>query len=159
MHHSWQAVAIAKLGRARRGAAAVEFALTAPLLLALLAPLADLGMAYSQQLQVQQTAQAGAQYATLHPWNSNSVQSITNAANAASALTGLSVPPPPQQICGCPNGAAAIRSVTCNSICPDGTTAGYYVIVNAQLPYRTRMPFSFLGRSVTLTARSTVRIQ
>src|SRR5438045_3725620 len=66
----------ARLAGSERGTSAVEFALAAPVLLALLVPLADFGIAFSEQLQVQQAAQAGAHYAALHPWNSNSATTI-----------------------------------------------------------------------------------
>src|SRR5712691_5743128 len=74
------------LVRAERGNAAVEFALAAPILLGLLVPMADLGMAFSQQIKVQQAAAAGAQYAALHPWNSTSATAIANAVAAATTL-------------------------------------------------------------------------
>jgi Flp pilus assembly protein TadG len=149
---------IAAVGRAERGTSAVEFALAAPLLMALLAPVADLGMAFSQQIQVQQSAQAGAQYASSHPWNSHSVTDIANAVTSASALGGIAASPAPSQACGCPTGDA-VNWVACNSTCPDGTTAGYFVVVNAKLAYKPTMPYSLLGNAVTLTAQSTVRIQ
>ena len=63
---------LAALVRGDGGTSAVEFALAAPVLLGLLVPMADLGMAFSQQIKVQQAAAAGAQYAALHPWNSTS---------------------------------------------------------------------------------------
>src|SRR5579862_9367009 len=44
--------------RATGGTAAVEFALAAPLLLGPLVPAADLGIAFSQNIEVQQAAQA-----------------------------------------------------------------------------------------------------
>ena len=58
---------LAALVRSDGGTSAVEFALAAPVLLGLLVPMADLGMAFSQQIKVQQAAVAGAQYAALHP--------------------------------------------------------------------------------------------
>ena len=77
---------LAALMRAERGTAAVEFGLAVPVLVGLLVPVADLGMAFSQQVQVQQSAQAGAQYAALHPWNSNSATAIADAVTAASTF-------------------------------------------------------------------------
>jgi len=153
-----------RLGRLRRPAGAatavtsVEFALAVPILLALLMPVADLGLAYSQQIQVQQAAQAGAQYASLHPWNSTSVTSITNAVTAATRRGGLLAQPAPSQACGCPDGLT-VAAATCRSLCADGGQAGYYVVVNARLPYSPMLPYSLLGNSVILTAQATVRAQ
>lgn len=146
------------LGRARAGTSAVEFALATPVLLGLLVPLVDLGIAYSRQIQVEQAAQAGAQYASGHPWNSDSVTAISTAVTSAGALPGIAASPPPSQICGCPSGSA-VMSYTCNTTCPNGQTAGYYVVVGAQLPYTPPLPYSVLGNSMTLSAQSTVRIR
>jgi Flp pilus assembly protein TadG len=139
------------------GTSAVEFALAAPILMGLLVPMADLGMAFSDQIQVQQAAAAGAQYAALHPWNSNSVTAIANAVTAATTLA-VAASPAPSQTCGCPS-SSTVAYAACNSTCPNGQTAGYYVIVNAQAPYTPQLPYSVLGSSVTLTAQSTVRVR
>jgi Flp pilus assembly protein TadG len=146
------------LGPACDGTSVVEFALATPVLLGLLVPLADLGVAYSRQIQVEQAAQAGAQYASGNPWNSNSVTAISNAVTAAGALPGITASPPPSQVCGCPSGSAVL-SYRCNSTCQNGQTAGYYVVVNAQLPYTPALPYSVLGNSLTLNAQTTVRIR
>jgi len=139
------------------GTSAVEFALAAPILMGLLVPMADLGMAFSDQIQVQQAAAAGAQYAVLHPWNSNSATAIANAVTAATTLA-VAASPAPSQTCGCPSGSA-ITTATCGSTCSDGQPTGYYVVVNAQAPYTPKLPYSALGSSVTLTAQSTVRVR
>jgi Flp pilus assembly protein TadG len=143
---------------ARDGTSAVEFAVAAPILLGLLVPVADLGIAFAQRQQVQQAVQAGAQYASFHPWNTNSPTDIANAVKSASTLTGISITPTPYQVCGCPNGTA-ITSATCGNTCSNGQTAGYYVVVNAQLPYSPVLPYSALADQVTLTGQSTVRIR
>jgi Flp pilus assembly protein TadG len=146
------------LAGAKGGSAALEFALATPLLVALLVPVADLGLAYSEQIRVQQAAQAGAQYAIFHPWSSTSATAISNAVLAASSLSTITASPAPSQTCGCP-GSSAITTTSCGSICSDGQSAGYYVTVNAQAPYTSAMPYSVFGSSVTLTAQSTVRIR
>jgi Flp pilus assembly protein TadG len=141
-----------------RGTAAVEFALAAPVLAGLLVPVADLGIAYSRQIQVQQAAQAGAQYATFHPWNSSSTTAIADAVTAASTLPGISASPAPREFCGCPTGTA-VSSVACGTTCPDGQTAGYYVVVSATMSYTPQLPYSVLGDPVTLKAQSTTRVR
>src|SRR5436190_12294807 len=104
---------LAFLIRAERGNAAIEFALATPILIGLLEPVADLGIAFSQQLQVQQAAQAGAQYALLHGFNSSA---ISNAVTAAAALPGVGAYPAPTSACGCPTGST-ITVATCASVC------------------------------------------
>jgi TadE-like protein len=149
---------LVRLSGAVNGVTAVEFALAAPILLGLLTPVADLGLAYSQQIQVQQAAQAGAQYASLHPWNSNSAAAITNAVTSATRLGALIADPAPSQTCGCPNGST-VGAATCGSLCADGGQAGYYVVVHARLAYSPILPYSLLGNSAVLTAQATVRAQ
>src|SRR5438094_644587 len=111
---------LASLMRAERGNVAIEFALATPILLGLLVPVADVGIAFSQQLQVQQAAQAGAQYAVLHGFNSSA---ISNAVTAATALPSVSASPAPTQSCGCPTGTT-ISTAACSSACANGETAG-----------------------------------
>src|SRR5947209_8673258 len=76
---------------AREGSAAVEFSVVAPVLAVVLVPLIDIGMAVYQQMQVQDAAQAGAQYAMAHGWNSASIQ---NAVTGATALSVTAAPAP-----------------------------------------------------------------
>lgn len=141
---------------AQAGTAAIEFALAAPLLLGLLTLIVDLGFAYSQQMQVQQAVQAGAQYATLHPWNSTSISAIATTVASATQLSALTASPAPMHICGCPDGSQ-VTAATCDSPCADGESAGYYVIVSARLAYSPIVPYSLLGNSVILSAQATVR--
>jgi Flp pilus assembly protein TadG len=146
---------VASLARAQGGNAAIEFAIATPILIGLLVPVADLGMAFSQQLQVQQAAQAGAQYALLHGYNSTA---ISNAVTAGTTLSSVTAAPTPTQSCGCPSGTA-ITAATCASTCANGETAGTYVFVNAQSPYTPALPYSVLGTALTLTAQAAVRVQ
>src|SRR5213075_1818680 len=60
---------IAAVARDRRGMSAVEFGLAAPVFLAILTPVVDLGLAFSEQIRVNQAVEAGAQYATANPYN------------------------------------------------------------------------------------------
>src|SRR5258708_27427954 len=145
----------ARLARADGGNSAVEFGLLAPILMGLLVPVADLGIAFAEQIQVQQAAQAGAQYALLHGYDSTAISSaVTN----STTLSGVSASPAPTQSCGCPTGTA-ITSATCGSACSNGESAGSYVFVNAQATYIPVLPYSLLGDSVTLAAQTAVRVQ
>src|SRR4051812_2892660 len=118
------------LVRCDRGTAALEFALSTPILVGLLVPVADLGIAFSQQIQVQQAAQAGAQYAANHPWYTNAATDIARAVTSATALP-VAASPTPRQMCGCAS-ETTLTEVTCGSTCANTETAGYYVVVNAQ---------------------------
>lgn len=146
---------LARIGRRKDGAAAVEFAVALPLLAAVVLPMLDIGMATYQEMQVIDAAQAGADYALLHGWNSTNIQSaVTNATN----LTGVTATPAPSNFCGCPSGTA-VSSATCGSTCGNGQTAGSYVTVGAEVTFTPLVPYSGFGTSVVLHGTSTVRIQ
>jgi Flp pilus assembly protein TadG len=145
---------IAGLVRAREGGAAVEFSVAAPILAIIFVPLIDLGMGIYQQMQVQDAAQAGAQYAMAHGWNSSAIQS---AVTSATGLT-ISASPAPSKSCGCPDGSS-VSAAACGSTCADGLTAGTYVTVGAQATYVPLLPYPTMGSSVTLSAQATARIQ
>jgi Flp pilus assembly protein TadG len=155
----WPRQLLAGLAGAKGGSAVLEFALCAPLLIGLLMPVVDYGIAYSEQIRVQNAAQAGAQYAILHPWSSTSPAAISKAVLAASTVSTLTASPAPIQTCGCPSGSAVTPSLTCSSTCSDGQPAGYYVTVNAQAPYISAMPYTVLQQPMTLSAQSMVRIR
>jgi Flp pilus assembly protein TadG len=155
----WWRRRLAGLARAKGGSAVLEFALGAPLLIALLVPVVDFGIAYSEQIRVQNAAQAGAQYAILHLWSSASPAAISNAVLAASTVSMLTASPAPIQTCGCPSGSAVTLAPTCSSTCSDGQLAGYYVTVSAQAPYISVMPYTVLQQPMTLAAQSMVRIR
>jgi len=55
----------ARIPRGKRGAAAVEFALVLPLLVALVLGIVDFGRAYNQQITLTQIAREGARLASL----------------------------------------------------------------------------------------------
>ena len=145
---------LAALLDAREGNAVVEFSIAAPVLTVILVPLIDIGMAVYQKMQVQDAAQAGAQYAMAHGWNSSSIQ---NAVTSATALA-VSATPAPSKTCGCPDGSS-VSAATCGSTCSDGKTAGVYVTVGAQVTYTPLLPYPTMGNSLTLSAQTTARIQ
>ena len=141
--------------RDARGVSAVEFALAAPLLATILTLLVDFGFGFYEKMQVEDAAQAGAQYALLNGWNSTAIQ---NAVTSATTLSGLTATPAPTQSCGCPNGTA-IAAATCGSTCSNGLSAGTYVTVNAQATYTPLISYPVMGSTVTLSAQSMARIQ
>src|SRR2546421_11584408 len=94
---------IGALARDRRGMSAVEFGLAAPVFLAMLTPVIDIGLAFSQQIRVNQAVEAGAQYASSNPYAGTSW--ATAVSSAITNATTLSVSPSVGgETCGCPNG-------------------------------------------------------
>ena len=138
----------------RQGTAAVEFAVAVPIMAVIFVPLIDIGMAVYQQMQVQDAAQAGAQYAMAHGWNSSAIQS---AVTGATGLT-VSATPAPSKTCGCPDDSG-ISPAACTAACPNGSAPGTYVTVGAQATYTTLLPYPAMGSTVTLSAQATARIQ
>jgi Flp pilus assembly protein TadG len=139
---------------AREGNAVVEFSIAAPVLAVIFVPLIDIGMAVYQKMQVQDAAQAGAQYAMAHGWNSSSIQAAVTSATALSVTAS----PEPSKSCGCPDGSS-VSAAACGSTCSDGQKAGTYVTVGAQVTYTPLLPYPAMGTSVTLSAQTTARIQ
>ena len=141
--------------RAKSGVAALEFGIISPVLIAVLLPLIDVGLGLYQEMEVENAAQAGAQYAMVHGWNSANIQSaITN----ATTLASVSAAPAPAKTCGCPGGTS-VTAATCNSNCTDGQQARTYVTASAQAVYTPLVSYVGIGTSVTISRQSTVRIQ
>src|ERR1043166_1982067 len=117
--------------RDRRGMSAVEFGLAAPVFLAMLTPVIDIGLAFSEQIRVNQAVEAGAQYATSNPYAGTSWASAVS--SAITNATSLSVNPSVgSETCGCPNSTSTAivtgsygtpPNCTSNS-CPDGSSPG-----------------------------------
>jgi Flp pilus assembly protein TadG len=164
----------AALARDRRGMSAVEFGVAAPIFLAILMPVIDLGRAYSQQIQIRQAVQAGALYASVNVYNTGTWSTSVQNAVTNSLATSLSSDPTfsatvGSETCGCPNGTSTdIIShdtvTTCGpsnggTNCSDGSRPGYYVTVTGSLSYTPIMPYSILANPTTLSDQAVVRIQ
>ncbi len=145
------------------GMSAVEFGVAAPVLLGLLSPVIDLGLAFSQQMKVRHAAEAGAQYASLNPWSNSTAAGVKTAANNATALS-LTWTQNPAEFCGCPNSANTQITNTGSPPCsgtPSGCSepAGYYVTFTVTSNYTPLMPYSILSNPTTLSAQPVVRVQ
>jgi Flp pilus assembly protein TadG len=139
----------------RRGVAAIEFAIMVPTLIMMTVCTVDLGMGIYTNMQVQDAAQAGAQYAMVHGFDANSISTVVSNATGQS---GISASPAPVQYCGCAT-AAGVTNVTCGAACPAGAVSGTYVQVSTQATYTTIVPYPMIANSFTLTAQAAVRVQ
>jgi Flp pilus assembly protein TadG len=134
------------------GVAAVEFAIIAPLLAIILVGVTELGFAVRQQMQVQEAAAAGAQYASLKGWDPTNISlAVTNTASNS----GITATPAPTSFCGCPS-TSGIATIVCGQICPDHVAARSYARVNASMT-RTTILDSSLNLPTVLTASVTTR--
>lgn len=97
--------------RAKRGSAAMEFALLAPIFALIAIGAYDFGNAVQTSMRLERAARAGAQFALVYPSN---LEGIKAAAIAAwPDLRDQDVPTPTEQ-CRCGNATLAC-SATCNS--------------------------------------------
>jgi Flp pilus assembly protein TadG len=141
-----------RAGFRSRGAAIVEFALTAPLLLLLLAGVLDFSMALRTAASVADAARAGAQYGSRSPANAADAAGIRAAAvNAAPGIAGVSATA--AESCQCSGGGA----VSCTGSCAGGMQI--YIQVTAQATAPTVFLYSELPYSGAVTATATMRAQ
>jgi Flp pilus assembly protein TadG len=156
---TWNWSSLINLVRAMRddagGVAAIELAIMAPALVLMMICTVDLGMGIYRNMQVQNAAQAGAQYAMAHIFDANQIASVVS---NTTGLSGISATPPPVQYCGCATGAG-VANVACGSSCPAGAVYGNYVQVSTQGTYNTILPYPLIANSFKLTAQSNVRVQ
>jgi Flp pilus assembly protein TadG len=137
------------------GVAAIEFAVMAPTLVMMAICTVDLGMGIYRNMQVQDAAQAGAQYAMRHDFDANQLATVVS---NATGLSGVSASPAPVQYCGCAS-STGVAHIACGSTCPTGAVYGNYVQVSSQATYQTILPYPMIANSFTLTAQSNVRVQ
>ena len=139
----------------KAGTSAMEFALIAPALIIIPIPVVDAGLGLYAQMEVREAAQAGAQYALLHAYDSAQILA------AATAATPLSVTITSQQNCGCPNGTSITLGGapgTC-AACAGGGAAGTYVQVTSAATYRPPIAFApIIKNSYALSGSSVVRV-
>ena len=142
-----------RLGRDRRGATAVEFALILPVLIVALVGLADYGLMVYDSNELENAARAGAQYALKGHDESEDDAAIEDAALAA-LPDGTGVAVAVSRACLCPDGTGA----TCGDECTDEVPAGRYVTVRLDRDYVPLFGF-ILDNPTPLAAEAKMRIQ
>lgn len=135
------------------GIAAVEFAMIVPALLAMFICISDLGVGIYTDMQVNNAAQYGTEYAVRNGYDATA---ITNAVRNATSLASVTVNT--SQSCGCPSGNTIVTT-SCSASCGDGTNAGTFVQVSATNTYTTFIHYPGLPASFTLVGQSNVRLQ
>lgn len=125
----------------RRGIAATEFALVAPVIVLLLLGSFDLASHMQTAIRLERAALAGALYATA---NSSDMAAVRQQVlNAVSDLSGVVVPQP-AITCEC-----VATSVACNTACPSGLVRTMTVTAQRTITplLLTTMPLA-MGRAV-----------
>ena len=141
--------------RDTRGAAAIEFGIMIPLLSLSVIAVTDLGLGVHRKMQVENAAQAGAQYAMVRGFDTTAV---SNAVTSATTSTAITASPAPAQFCGCPT-STGVGTVSCGTVCTGGAKAGTYARVSAQGTYSTLMNYQYFPTTYTYSAQSTARLQ
>ena len=116
----------------------------------------DLGVGFYRKMQVENAAQAGAQYAAVNGFNASAVSS---AVLSATNFSGITASPAPSQFCGCPSSTGVTIAASCSSACSGGSAAGTYVAVSAQGTYSPLFSYPGIPSSYNFTAQATVRVQ
>jgi Flp pilus assembly protein TadG len=145
--------------RARRGSAAVEVALGAPVMLLLLGNLADYGLMLRRHAQLASGVANAAQYAAM-TGASVSASTLQSVANASSWLPGAASTAVAAS-CYCPSGtpAALGPTVSCETPCGGGTSPQRYVTVSATYVHTPIMPGPTGLTATTLSSSATVMVR
>ncbi len=138
------------------GAVAIEFGILVPLLALMVVATLDIGLAIYRKMQVEDAAQAGAEYSIRNGFDPAAISAAVGAATNNPAITAS---PAPVQFCGCATGSS-VSTATCGAPCSDGTLAGTYATVSAQTTFNTILSYGSIAPSTyTFTAQSTARLQ
>lgn len=138
-----------------RGTAAVELAILAPVLGALITSAWDFGNALVQQERITSAARAGAQFALINSSDSTDYTGMVQAArnDATDSTSALTVTA--QSVCKCPTGS----TVSCSS----GTCTGGSVRTYAQLTvseqYTTLVTYPFAPNPLNLSSTVFLRVK
>lgn len=134
---------------AARGVAAVEFAITLPLVVLFLGGVTDFGIIYYRQSCLSSAVAAGAQYANLTdqrspPVTAANIQTVMTAA-AAQSMPSATVTPTATSpaLCYCITGSSpssTLTVTTCGATCSSGGTAGKYVELTLTSTYAPIFP-------------------
>lgn len=155
----------------RRGVAAVEFALVAPVLLGLLGSAADFGLVFAGKSKLANGVAQGIQYALLIGPGVSAAglqAAVTNGAlrSGLTQTVAVSVSGPACYcVSGTPSALAATSTAlsarnTCTAACPVNTTGpNAYVRVVAKYTYQPLMPFYSKLASSTVSETVAARLQ
>lgn len=128
--------------KARRGTAAVEFAIVLPVLVVMLAGTADYGRFASTSVAVCNASRAGAGYGCIHPWDSYTSQSFMTTCRAKVEEEFSSIP--------------GFNATNLNvQISSEGTWPKGRVRVSVAYPFRTVVNWGFIPNSISIS-RTTV---
>jgi Flp pilus assembly protein TadG len=141
---------IAELGRSKDGVAGIEFGFVAGVLTVVALGMIEYERAIHQNIQLQQAARVGAEFAVRYPSDAAGIeQAVTGATGNPSTNLTISV----VQFCECPDGT----TVTCTDTCSGGASPNTFLQVALAQPASTYFTGSSLVSGLTLHASATLR--
>lgn len=153
-----------------RGVAAVEFAITLPILMLFLGGVTDFGLAYYSKSCLSTAVAAGAEYANLTDERGETL----TAANIQTAMQNAAAQSLPNatvtatatnpSLCYCMTGSSPNSTLTaassCTATCASGATAAKYVQLTLTYKYHAIFPFySKMAGTTSLTQSTWVPLQ
>ncbi len=144
------AKAMSRLAASGRGAAAVEFALMATVIAAMLTGIANYGMAQFDKMELESAARAGAQMALKDRTDTTAIENAAiNATNLTlNANDTIELTPS----CWC---ADVDASATCGVTCTNGDPTQYFMTVTVKETFTLLI----LGTTINLSESAKVRTQ
>ena len=146
----------------RRGVAALELALVAPVLLAMFGSLTDFTLALSDRMQIAGAVAGGAQYAfNQGQLLAGSQQSVSAADVQSKVQGGTNLPGVAVAVTGPALYCLASATLTADKAgtkCANGSAPGTYVIITASYPYTPMLPLYSMMASKTLSETASVRL-
>lgn len=145
---------IGGLKRCERGSASVEFALGAGFIMVLIAMVADFGMAFYDNMSLENAARAGAQYAVNNGVNETSIADVVRNATTLDP-SGLTIAS--SRFCEC----ADSSTISCSNqvLCPVAGGKRTFVTVTVDHTFTPLLPYQGLETSIPLRGQVTLRIQ
>jgi Flp pilus assembly protein TadG len=153
-----------RLGACRKGNTAVEFGLTAPLLVLLAFGAYDYGSAYVEGVRLNGAARAGAQQALYNSqdWqNTDQMEQLALEEYVGHALTqteidAMSVSAAANAFCACTAGV----TLACTDTCPGGESPGQFVSVTLNNATPLTLPYPWAnGDTVQVDGQAVVRVR
>lgn len=142
------------------GAAAIEFALIAPVILLMLVGLTNLGLRYLEEGRLNQVTREAAQ-AALYTSDPALVQQVLDDAIAdlGAPISGANYSGAVRRICICPGAADIVNCTTAQARNCEATDKPWEIVIDvvASMDYRPLLPGAVSAETITRTLRVQVR--
>jgi len=151
---------VGRTTRDRRGVAAVEFALFAPVLLVLTAGVIDFSLYVGTRIELEQALRAGAQYALKDFKDSTTISAAVTPATDLSSVS-VSYDPATDSYCECPDGTTnACPGNASYSACSTGERPGLFVTLSGSTTFDPMFAdLPGLSSNMSVTQQVTMRVR